>query len=48
MCSNGGVLVSRNDGAEKRRGLGEERERGVLEGERKEVVFEGVEDFRSE
>lgn len=45
-CSKGGVLESKNGGAEKRLGLGEERERGVLEGERKEVSFKGVEDLR--
>lgn len=37
-------MDSRN--GEKSWGFGEERERGVLEGERKQVVLKGVEDFR--
>lgn len=39
-------MVSKNDGAEKSWGLGEEIERGVLEGERKQVILEGAEDLR--
>ena len=46
MCSKGGVLESKNGGAEKSWGLGEERERGVLDGERKHVVLMGVGDLR--
>lgn len=43
-CSKGGVFESRNSGVEKS-GLEEERERGVLEGERKQVICEGGKGF---